>query len=73
MKVKFTLEKEESQKIRQMLEDIPIDICQYITCPNELGGNCDACPFLAISENWSRGVEQLCQQTSDALKKIEVG
>ena len=71
MKVKFTLEKDESQKIRQMLDDIPIDLCEYVNCPDELGGNCDACPLLAISNNWSRGLEQLCQQTSDALKKIE--
>ena len=71
MKTKFTLEKDESQKIRQMLDDVPIDLCRYVTCPEALDGNCDACPLLAISENWSRGLEQLCQQTSDALKKIE--
>ena len=71
MKVKFTLEKDESQKIRQMLEDVPIDLCAYVTCPEELNGDCDACPLLAISENWSKGLAQLCQQTGDALKKIE--
>lgn len=71
MKVKYTLEKIESQKIRQMLDDIPIDLCRYVACPDELDGNCDACPLLAISEHWSRGLEQLCQQTSDELKKIE--
>jgi hypothetical protein len=71
MKAKFMLEKDESQKIRQMLDDIPIDLCRYVNCPDELDGNCDACPLLDISDNWSRGLEQLCQQTSDALKKIE--
>lgn len=71
MKAKYTLEKTESQSIRQMLDDVPIDLCRYVTCPDELDGNCDACPLLAISDNWSRGLEQLCQQTSDALKKIE--
>jgi hypothetical protein len=71
MKAKFTLEKTESQSIRQMLEDIPIDLCGYVNCPKEIEGNCDACPLLAISNSWSKGLEQLCQQTSDALKKIE--
>ena len=71
MKTKFLLEKDESQKIRQMLDDIPIDLCNFVQCPEELDGNCDKCPLLAISENWSRGLELLCQQTSDELKKIE--
>ena len=71
MKVKFTLDKTESQGIRQMLEDIPLDLCAYVACPKELEGNCDSCPLLAISDNWSKGLELLCQQTSDALKKIE--
>ena len=71
MKAKFILEKDESQKIKQMIDNIPNDLCRYVTCPDELDGNCDACPLLAISDNWSRGLEQLYQQTSDALKKIE--
>jgi len=71
MKAKFILEKDESHKIRQMLDDIPIDLCRYVTCPDELDGNCDACPLLAISDSWSRGLELLCDQTSEALKKIE--
>ena len=71
MKTKITLEKTESQSIRQILEDIPLDLCAYVDCPNELEGNCDACPLLPISNNWSKGVELLCQQTCDALKKIE--
>ena len=33
MKVKYTLEKTESQGIRQMLEDIPTDLCGYVHCP----------------------------------------
>ena len=70
MKVNFTLEKTESQSIRQMLEDIPVDLCSYVACPDELEGNCENCPLLSISENWSRGLQQLCQQTCDALKKI---
>ena len=71
MKVKFTLEKTESQSIRQMLENIPIDLCEYVTCPKELDGKCDTCPLLAISNAWSKGLELLCQQTNDLLKKIE--
>lgn len=71
MKVKFTLEKTESQSIRQMLDDIPIDLCRYVDCPDKLDGNCDVCPLLAISIKWSQGLEQLCQQISDELKKIE--
>jgi hypothetical protein len=54
-----------------MFEDIPIDLCEYVDCPRELDGNCDACPLLAISNNWSNGLRQLCQQISDELKKIE--
>lgn len=71
MKVKYTLEKDESQKIRQMLDDIPIDLCGFVNCPEELDGNCDNCPLLAISDKWSMGLELLCQQVSDELKKIE--
>ena len=71
MKTKFILEKTESQKIRQMLDDIPIDLCTYVCCPDELDGNCDVCPLLAISNHWAKGLELLCQQTSDELKKIE--
>ena len=75
MKVKYTLEKTESQGIRQMLEDIPIDLCGYVRCPdgngNSDGDACECCPMKSIQENWSRGLEQLCQQTIDALKKIE--
>lgn len=70
MKVNFTLEAEESHKIRQMLEDIPIDLCDYVKCPEALNGNCDVCPLLNIANNWSKGVELLCLQTSEALKKL---
>lgn len=75
MKVKYTLEKTESQGIRQMLEDIPIDLCGYVCCPdgncNEDGDPCECCPMRPIQEKWGRGLELLCQQTCDALKKIE--
>lgn len=71
MKVNFTLEEKERAAIGQMLEDIPIDICEYVDCPDCIDGQCDFCPLLPISENWSRGLEQLCQQTCEALKKLE--
>ena len=75
MKVKYTLEKIESQSIRQMLEDIPIDLCDYVCCPegngNNDGDSCECCPMKLIQDNWHRGLEQLCQQTCDALKQIE--
>ena len=75
MKVKYTLEKTESQGIRQMLEDIPTDLCGYVNCPegngNDNGDTCECCPMRLIQDTWCRGLEQLCQQTSDALKKIE--
>lgn len=75
MKVKYTLEKTESQGIRQMLEDIPIDLCAYVCCPEGNGNNdgdtCECCPLKPIQDNWYRGLEQLRQQTSDALKNIE--
>lgn len=75
MKVKYTLEKTESQGIRQMLEDIPINLCGYVCCPDGNGNNdgdaCECCPMRPIQDNWGRGLELLCQQTSDALQKIE--
>lgn len=71
MKVKFTLEEKESQGIRQMLEDIPIDLCAYVNCPDMEGDCCENCPLRSIQEHWHRGLEQLCQQTCDALEKIE--
>ena len=75
MKVKYTLEKTESQGIRQLLEDIPIDLCGYVSCPDGNGNNdgdtCECCPMKIIQENWSRGLTLLCKQTSEALKKIE--
>lgn len=75
MKVKYTLEKTESQDIRQMFENIPDDLCKYVCCPegngNDNGDTCECCPMRVIQENWSRGLERLCEQTSEALKKIE--
>ena len=75
MKVKYTLEKTESQSIHQILEDIPTDLCCYVDCPEGNGNNdgdlCECCPINPIRDNWIRGLEQLCQQTSEALKKIE--
>ena len=75
MKVKYTLEKTESQGIRQMLEGIPTNLCGYVDCPDGNGNNdgdlCECCPMSLINEKWNRGLEQLCKQTSDALKNIE--
>lgn len=75
MKVKYTLEKTESQGIRQMIDDIPTDLCDYVCCPNGNGNNdgdlCECCPMNPIQYKWGKGLEQLCQQISEALKKIE--
>ena len=75
MKVKYTLEKTESQGIRQMFEDIPINLCDYVCCPDGNGNNegdtCECCPMRPIKDNWCRGLELLCEQTNEALKKIE--
>lgn len=71
MKVKYTLEKTESQGIRQMLEDIPVDLCGYVCCPDVNGDACEICPMKPIQDNWYRGLECLCEQTCEALKKIE--
>lgn len=75
MKVKYTLEKTESKDIRQMLDDIPIDLCDYVSCPDGNGNNdgdpCECCPMNLIQDNWYRGLQRLCQQTSEALKEIE--
>lgn len=71
MKVKFTLEEKESKAIRQALEDIPIRLCDFVDCPDMEGDACENCPMRPIQDNWDRGLELLCEQTSEALKKIE--
>lgn len=71
MKVKFTLEEKESKALYQALKDIPINLCDFVDCPDVDGDICAYCPMRPIEANWDRGLEQLCQQTSEALKKIE--
>lgn len=75
MKVKYTLEEKESKSLREILENIPTDLCHYVECPKGNGNNdgdlCECCPMNPIQNNWIRGLEQLCEQTSEALKKIE--
>ena len=75
MRVKYTLEKAESQSIHQMLKDIPTDLCCYVDCPegngNDVGDTCECCPMRIIKDNWNKGLELLCKQTIEALKKIE--
>ena len=54
MKVKFTLEKEESKALRQILEDMPVDVCSCINhCPEDNAGNdmgCEGCPIQKIND-----------------------
>lgn len=50
MKLKYALEAEESVKLRQMLEDMPVDLCDNITCPDFNGEcHCDSCPITQIT------------------------
>ena len=52
MNVKFTLEKEESKALRQILEDMPVDVCSSIRCPEDNNGDCidcDGCPMQKIN------------------------
>ena len=53
MKVKFTIDKDESKALRQVLEDMPTDLCDNIDCPEgclEECIGCDACPILRLNK-----------------------
>lgn len=71
MKVKYTLEKTESQSIHQMFEDIPTDLCRYVDCPDVDGDACENCPIKAINHKWENIHDRIQHEIIPMLKKIE--
>lgn len=71
MKVKFTLEEEESKALRQALEDIPVDLCRFVNCPDMDGNACENCPMAAIERKWQDMHECIQEEILPMIKKIE--
>ena len=71
MKVKYTLEKTESQGIHQMLEDIPVDLCTFVHCPEVEGDACENCPMTTINHKWNNIHDRILHEIIPMLKKIE--
>ena len=71
MKVKFTLEEKESQSLRQALEDIPVDLCRFVNCPNMSGNACENCPMAAVDEKWQRMHENIREEILPMIKALE--
>ena len=71
MKVKFTLEEEESKSLRQALEDIPTDLCGFVNCPDMEGDACENCPMMAIQHKWEEFHDHIYKEILPMIKKIE--
>lgn len=71
MKVQYTLTKEENDNIQQMFEDIPIDLCGYVKCPECEGDACETCPLHSISAEWYNGLTELVGSINERLKAIK--
>ena len=71
MKVKFTLEEKESKAIRQALEDISIDLCGFVDCPDMEGDACENCPMAAIQQKWQNMHKRTLEEILPMLKQIE--
>lgn len=71
MKVEYSLTKEEYNNIEQMFEDIPINLCDYVECPNGVENACERCPLRSISEQWENGLENLCDSINERLATIK--
>lgn len=71
MKVKFTLEEEESKSLRQALEDIPTDLCGFINCPDMEGDACENCPMMAIQHKWTEFHVGIQKEILPMIEKIE--
>lgn len=53
MQVKWTLTEAESRYIREVFEDIPTNLCDFVECPEGCGDMCECCPMKQISERWA--------------------
>jgi hypothetical protein len=71
MKVEYTLTKTEYDSIEQMFEDIPINLCDYVKCPECEGDACVNCPLNSISEQWYNGLTDLVGSVNERLKAIK--
>lgn len=71
MKVKFTLDERESINLRQALEDIPVDLCSFVYCPDMDGNACENCPMATINDRWQDMHERIQEEILPLIKKIE--
>jgi hypothetical protein len=71
MKVKFTLEEEESKAICQALENIPVDLCGFVDCPDMDGDACENCPMAAIQHKWIEFHDRIREEFLPMIKRIE--
>lgn len=71
MKVKFTLEETESKALFQALEDISIDLCSYVDCPDMEGDACENCPMATINQKWQNMCERIQEEIVPMIKEIE--
>lgn len=71
MKVKFTLEERESKNLREVLDDIPIDLCIFVDCPDVDGNACENCPMATINDRWRDMHERIQEEILPLIKKIE--
>lgn len=71
MKVKFTLEKKEGESLRQVLDNIPIDLCGFVDCPDMDGNACENCPMTAINQKWHDIYCRIPAELLPMIKEIE--
>lgn len=71
MKVKFILEEKESKSLRQALEDISVDLCDFVDCPNIDGDACKNCPMAAINQKWQNMRNRIQEEILPMIKEIE--
>lgn len=71
MKVKFILEEKESKSLREVLNNIPTDLCSFIVCPAMDGNACENCPMTAIQQKWDKMHERILEEILPMINKIE--
>lgn len=71
MTVKITLSPKDSKSLRQAFEDMPIDLCGFVDCPNNIQDDdslsCDCCPFKEINDKYCNTKDELFA----LIKKLE--
>lgn len=72
MQVKWTLTEAESRSIREAFEQIPVNLCDLVECPDCDGDMCECCPMRRISEKWSDLLNQtIHNEIMPLLQEIE--